>query len=112
NLWAENPQAMENVNPLIGDFFRQLDAVGGMPQAIEDYDYLRRFLAELETGMPRYSRPGDVTIRETVGQLSGDAHRWEYLGDIRLGLEGSRIIPWDDLPDHVYHVTVAGRAVE
>src|SRR5690606_25995959 len=31
NLWAENPQAMENVNPLIGDFFRQLDAVGGMP---------------------------------------------------------------------------------
>jgi hypothetical protein len=96
--WDDNPAVVEEVNAALGDFFRQADAAGGLPYDIENYEYLKRFVADLDGTIDELGSGKVVeTLTQAEDQLARKARsNWSYTAEsmrpaVRTLIEGGQI---------------------
>lgn len=96
--WDDNPAVVEEVNDLLGDFFRQVDSAGGLPYDMENFEYLKRFVADLDGTIDDLSSGKVVeTLTQAEDQLARKARsNWNYTAEalrpaVRTLLEGGEI---------------------
>jgi hypothetical protein len=97
--WEETPEVIEAVDPRVGDFFRQVDSAGGLPFDVEEYEYLRRFVADLDGAVKDLASPSVTpsALTDAEDQIARRARsNWNYTAEslrpaVRALLEGGEV---------------------
>lgn len=88
--WEATPEAIGEVSDSLATFMRQLDNAGGLPAEIEDWQYLKSFVADLEQTSEQLQKIASTTFDpELQRQIAENPEEWAFHGTFR-GFEDMR----------------------